>query len=37
MANCEFYQAYLDDETGEIPFPCENCAAWVEKTDDCLL
>lgn len=37
MFNCDEYQAYLDDETGEIAFPCENCAAWIEKTDTCLL
>ncbi|MCM1297054.1 MAG: hypothetical protein NC311_16060 [Muribaculaceae bacterium] len=36
MFNCDLYQAYLDDETDEIPYPCENCAAWVEKTDTCL-
>ena len=36
MANCELYQEYLDDETEDIPFPCENCAAWVEKIDVCL-
>lgn len=36
MFNCEEYQAYLDDETGTTPFPCEHCAFWVEKTDACL-
>lgn len=37
MFTCDDYQAYLDDETGKISFPCENCGSWVEKTDTCLL
>lgn len=36
MFICDLYQAYLDDDTDELPFPCENCAAWIEKTDTCL-
>lgn len=36
MFICDVYQAYLDDEDDEAPFPCETCAAWVEKTDECL-
>lgn len=36
MFICDLYQAYLDDVTDELPFPCENCAAWIEKTDTCL-
>ncbi len=36
MFICDVYQAYLDDDTDELPFPCENCAAWIEKTDTCL-
>lgn len=36
MFVCDLYQAYLDDDTDELPYPCENCAAWIEKTDTCL-
>ena len=37
MDYCDKLIAYLDDNTDELPFPCERCAYWIEKTDGCTL
>ncbi len=36
MFICEAYQEYLDSDDLDAVFPCGTCAAWVEKTDECL-